>query len=377
MVKSIDIFQVQIDLFLDYYLRKGSIMSCNKCSEKFYLSEKSGSIHFFSEFDELVQKIDFFTKKLLVKSVVQNGLVTIDAENVKLFFSENLDAFNIFFNQLERDAIKVFVENDENKFSFKSILSSKPLQRYLNLFEDREFFDIINNESLTSHFQPIIEIENNSIFGYETLVRGVKENGDLMFPNELFSKSKRNDMNFKLDRLCRESSLKTAATKKVHQKVFINFIPTSIYDPEFCLASTEKWAKQLEFDPSQIVFEVVETELVKDQKHLKNILQFYRSKGYKIALDDVGEGYSSLNMLIELKPDIIKIDRNIIDGIDKNELKQSVYKALYTLAKEHNILVLAEGIETLGELQTVKSIGVDLAQGYYFAKPTAEPIRRI
>jgi len=157
----------------------------------------------------------------------------------------------------------------------------------------------------------------------------------------------------------------------------INFIPTSIYDPEYCLNSTVKWANQLEFDPSQIVFEVVETEFVKDQKHLKKILEYYRSKGFQIALDDVGEGYSSLNMLIELKPDIIKIDRNIIDGIDKNELKQSVYRALFNLAKEHDITVLAEGVETKGELQTINSIGVDLVQGYYFAKPCAEPIRKI
>jgi len=273
--------------------------------------------------------------------------------------------------------IKLLITDDKTEFNFQSILSAKPLQRYINLFDDKEFFDILNNESLTSHFQPIIDMRSNSIFGYETLVRGVKEDGTLMYPDELFTKSKRNDLNFKLDRLCRESALKTAATKKVHQKVFINFLPTSIYDPEFCLSSTEKWAKQLEFDPSQIIFEVVETELVKDQKHLKSILEFYRSKGYKIALDDVGEGYSSLNMLIELKPDIIKIDRNIIDGIDKNKLKQSVYKALFNIAREHGIEILAEGIETAYELETIKSIGVDYVQGYYFAKPTAEPIRKI
>lgn len=220
-------------------------------------------------------------------------------------------------------------------------------------------------------------MKTNTIYGYEALVRGVKEDGELMYPDELFSKSKRNDLTFKLDKLCRESALKTAATKKIKQKVFINFISTAIYDPAFCLASTQKWVNQLDFDPSQIVFEVVETEWVKDQKHLKSILEFYRAKGYKIALDDLGEGYSSLNMLIELQPDIIKVDRNIIDGIDTNELKQSVYRALYNIAREHNIEVLAEGVETAAELEMVKSIGVDYVQGYYYAKPSAEPITKI
>lgn len=352
-------------------------MSCTKCNENFLLKNESGIIFFITEVDELIKKSEIFLEKLSLKSKNLNGLLSISVDDEKEFFRSNIDAFKTYFNSLERENIKIFICEDENSFNFKSILLAKPLQRYINLFDDQDFFDIVNNESLTAHFQPIIDMKDNRIYGYETLTRGVQEDGSLMYPDILFAKSKRNDYNFKLDRLCRESALKTAATKKVHQKVFINFIPTSIYDPEFCLNSTVKWAKQLEFDPSQIVFEVVETELVKDQEHLKKILQYYREKGFKIALDDVGEGYSSLNMLIELKPDIIKIDRNIISDIDRNELKQSVYKALYTLAKEHNITVLAEGIETAYELDMIKSIGVDLAQGYYFAKPSSEPVRRL
>lgn len=352
-------------------------MSCTKCSEKFTLDTKSAVVYFISELEELAMKSESFLKKLSLNPTYEKGLVSIEVNNASEFFCENIDAFKSSFSELERDTIKIHISQNKDEFSFQAVLSAKPLQRFVNLFDDKDFFDIVNNESITSHFQPIIDMKTNTIYGYETLARGVKEDGSLMYPGELFDKSNRNDFTFKLDRLCRESSLKTAATKKVHQKIFINFIPTSIYDPEFCLKSTEKWAKQLEFDPSQIVFEVVETEKAKDQKHLAHILQYYRSKGYKIALDDVGEGYSGLNMLIELKPDIIKVDRNIIDGIDKNELKRSVYKALYSLAKEHGITVLAEGIETPYELETIKSIGVDLAQGYYFAKPTAEPIRKI
>lgn len=352
-------------------------MACNKCNEVFTLQPTEGKIYFIVEHDELLIKSKIFLQKLFLDFKEIQGLLCVESDNCKQFFKENLDAFHSYFNSLERDDISIYIQDEAHPFDIRSILSSKSLQRYLNLLEDTEFFDVINHESITSHFQPIIDMKNNTIYGYETLARGVKDDGSLIYPGELFEKSKRNDLNFKLDRLCRESALKTAATKKIHQKVFINFIPTSIYDPTFCLQSTEKWAKQLEFDPSQIVFEVVETELVKDQKHLKNILEFYREKGYKIALDDVGEGYSSLNMLIELKPDIIKVDRNIIQDINKNKLKQSVYKALYNIAKEQEIEVLAEGVETAYELETVKEIGVDLVQGYYFAKPTSEPVRRI
>jgi len=352
-------------------------MTCTKCSENFNLEKSAGIVLFISEVDELMIKSRIFLENLLLNPEEINGIISIKTDNIYNFFYENIDAIKNYFNTLEREAIKILMINEHNELNYKSVLKAKPLQRYLNVFDDKDFFDVVHNESLTVHFQPIVDMIDNKIYGYETLARGVKEDGTLMYPDVLFEKSKRNDYNFKLDRLCRESALKTAATKKVHNKVFINFIPTTIYDPEFCLQSTVKWANQLEFDPSQIVFEVVETEFVKDQKHLKKILEYYRSKGFKIALDDVGEGYSSLNMLIELKPDIIKIDRNIISDIDTNELKQSVYKALYNLAKEHNITVLAEGVETAYELETIKNIGVDLVQGYYFAKPTAEPIRKI
>jgi len=352
-------------------------MSCEKCKEVFILEHKSATLHFMSEFDELIKKLEKFMKSLSIASRSHEGLCSLEVNDLRVFFSSNLDVMNSYFSEMERESIKLYIQDKDSTFSIQSILLAKPFQRFINLLEDKEFFDIVNAESLTSHFQPIVDVRTDTIFGYEALVRGVKENGELMYPDELFSKSKRNDLNFKLDKLCRESALKTAATKKISQKVFINFIPTSIYDPEFCLASTQKWANQLEFDPSQIIFEVVETELVKDQKHLKRILEFYREKGYKIALDDVGEGYSSLNMLIELQPDIIKVDRNIVDCIDTNTLKQSVYRALYNLAREHGIEVLAEGVETASELEMIKSIGVDYVQGYYFAKPSAEPIRKI
>jgi EAL domain-containing protein (putative c-di-GMP-specific phosphodiesterase class I) len=352
-------------------------MSCNKCNEVFELKHAPSKIYFMSEIDELIQKSKRFIKKFGLEVDQTNFMNYIEVDDAKGFFEQNIDAIHSEFNELECKSIKIFIQDKESEFSYQSILSAKPLQRYLNLIEDKEFFDIVNNQSLTSYFQPIIKASDRTIYGYEALIRGVKENGDLMFPDVLFEKSERNDLNFKVDRLCRESALKTAAVKRISQKVFINFIPTTIYDPEFCLSSTVKWAKQLEFDPSNIIFEVVETENVQDKNHLKEILSYYRKQGFQVALDDVGEGYSGLNMLIDLKPNIIKVDRHIIRDIDKDEFKRSVYKALYTLAKENDIEVLAEGVETSSELEIIEGIGVDYLQGYYFAKPSAEPIRKL
>ncbi len=352
-------------------------MQCSKCNDVFELQTKPAKLYWMSEIEELQEKGEQFLASLGFSTQLHSGVSFIELENTKRFFVENFHAIVKHFTKQECEAIRLHIQNEGESFSFHSVLGAKTLQRYLNLIEDASFFDIINNASLTSYFQPIIKADDRTIYGYEALIRGVKEDGTLMFPDVLFEKSERNDLNFKLDRMCRESALKTAATKKIKQKVFINFLPTSVYDPEFCLRSTVKWAKQLEFDPKNIIFEVVETESVKDKAHLIKILDFYKKEGFSIALDDVGEGYSSLNMLVDIHPDIIKVDRNIITNIDKDKLKQSTYKALCTLARENGIAVLAEGVETKEELATIEDIGVDFVQGYYFGKPNAEPLRKI
>lgn len=351
-------------------------MKC-KCKDIFFISEGKSKIHFITQINELIIKSSKIFKKLGFETAKIENIVTIELNNPRDFFEENFDFLNTIFNDLEKNEIKIFIENEDNKLTLSSILSTKSLNRYLHFVEDKNFFDIIQNSSLTAHFQPIIDMKTNEIFAYEALTRGVLANGELMYPDILFAKSARNDMNFILDRMCRETALKTTAVKKIDAKVFINFIPTSIYDPEFCLASTVKWANQLEFDPKNIVFEVVETQNVEDKEHLKKILNYYREKGFLIALDDVGEGYSSLNMIIDIKPDIIKVDRKIIENIDKDTMKQSIYKALRTICIDNNIKILAEGIETPYELEKIKEIGVDYAQGYYFARPSAEIIRSI
>ena len=215
-----------------------------KCKDIFKISEKESKIHFITQINELIIKSSNLLEKLGFKTNKILGIVTIDEKNPKLFFEENFDFFNTNFNDLEKEEIKIFIENEDNQLSLGTIFFAKSFNRYLHFIEDKNFFDIIENSSLTAHFQPIIDMQTNNIFAYEALTRGVLPNGELMYPDVLFSKSARNDMNFTLDRMCRETALKTTAVKKIDAKVFINFIPTSIYDPEFCLASTVKWAKQ-------------------------------------------------------------------------------------------------------------------------------------
>lgn len=113
---------------------------------------------------------------------------------------------------------------------------------------------------------------------------------------------------------------------------------------------------------------------MEDLGHLKNILDYYRSKGFRVALDDVGSGYSNLNVIAELKPDIIKIDREIIRNVHEDKIKNAILEALVRIARECGIDVLAEGVETVEEFEFLRD-KVDFAQGYFFGKPAPEPVR--
>ena len=177
-----------------------------------------------------------------------------------------------------------------------------------------------------------------------------------------------------LDRICRETHIANAAKALPDDvSVLINFLPTAIYDPGFCLRTTRAAAKRAGLDPARVIFEVVETENVSDLEHLRGILDHYRQGGFRTALDDVGAGYAGLTMLAELSPNLIKIDRELIRQAPGSKMHRIICYALSEIARQSGALCLAEGIETEQEYQTILGIGVDLVQGYYFAKPALEP----
>lgn len=351
-------------------------MSCNKCQSLPVVPKSGGDIIVSCDVTELAKKMGIYLDSQ--KIAYQNE----DAQTLWM----HVEAFDAFlrllceshtFSTIEREAIHLLFLEQGERLSPTKLRLMKSLQQYKDLAGSEYLSTLITKGALTTHFQPIIDLSNDTIYGYESLARGVDDEGGLIYPDKLFEWGRMGDMLFYLDRACRESSLKTAAVKNISSKVFINFIPTTIYDPQHCLQSTVKWANQLEFDSSNIIFEVVESDQVKDIEHLKGILEFYKAQGFKVALDDVGSGYSSLNMIAKLMPDIVKIDRELIDHIDTNEVNQSIFKAIVSIAKENGISVLAEGIERVEEAAFCAKEGADLAQGYYYGRPSAEPVRRL
>ncbi len=231
---------------------------------------------------------------------------------------------------------------------------------------------VIKSGEFTSFLQPIVSIKNSELFGYESLLR-VKDQS--IFPSKLFEIARKTDMHSILDRKAREIAIKTRRNKiPPGIKSFINFLPSTIYNPEYCLKHTFAIVEKYDVNPNDLIFEVVETEKIHNVNHLKSIFTTYRSYGIKVALDDVGAGYSTLDMLAKLQPDYIKIDRQYIKDCHFNKDNQTFLKDILLLAKGLNITVLAEGIETKDEFDYLKHIGIDLAQGYYIGKPSPNPL---
>ncbi|MEM4592798.1 MAG: EAL domain-containing protein [Sulfolobales archaeon] len=347
---------------------------CRKCELLPCIPEDPSQIFFLTAHPLLSQKLKDFLKTQKVDYQDLEEGILCQVQNPRAFLNNLKNELNL--SEPELKDISLVILDPHEMLSFKHFRDLRPLVTWYELLDAAEYLEVLENNRLTVYFHPIVDKDFN-VVGQECLVRGVRSDGSIIPPAFLFEKAEKTQTLFFLDRACREVSIKTAAIKGLRDElVFINFIPTSIYDPRFCLQTTIKWAYQLEFNPSNVIFEVVESQKVSDIRHLSNILEYYKANGFRVALDDVGTGYSSLEMLVNLRPNFIKIDREIVRDIHHDPLRQSIVKALVQICRENDILLLAEGIEKEEEFSYLKDM-VDYFQGFYFAKPNPEPIRKL
>jgi EAL domain-containing protein (putative c-di-GMP-specific phosphodiesterase class I) len=234
---------------------------------------------------------------------------------------------------------------------------------------------LLKQDRLTTFFQPIFQSSDIGLWGYECLMRGQDVGGKMISPAQIIQWAHQEQLIFMLDRVCRETHLRNAGRANIasHANLLINFMPTAIYKPEFCLQTTIAAAKQAGIHPSRIIFEVVEQYEVPDREHLAHVLSYYRQNGYRVALDDLGSGYAGLTLLADLDPDLVKIDRELVAKSVKSPMHRSVCDALIRIGRDNDKLVLAEGIETADEMRLMRQMGVDLLQGFHLGRPAAVP----
>jgi len=218
-------------------------------------------------------------------------------------------------------------------------------------------------------FQPIVDVDSGGVFAYEALVRG--PNGESA--GSVLSQV--NDRNrYYFDQAARVTAIRLASELGIQGNLSINFMPNAVYKPAACIRATMEAAEIYGIDPHRLMFEVTEAEQVADRGHLRAIFDEYREKGLMRAIDDYGEGFAGLNHLIELEPDVVKIDLNLVRGVDTHKSRQAVIRSTALMCEEMGIRLVAEGVETRAEYETLRAFGLRYFQGYWFAKPAFEAL---
>jgi EAL domain-containing protein (putative c-di-GMP-specific phosphodiesterase class I) len=271
----------------------------------------------------------------------------------------------------ERQACKVLLLAEGEAPTLDRMSSVQPLDAFIARARSGWLVEMLSTDSFYVDFQPIVSATlPTEVFAYECLLRGHDAVGKTVPPGLIFGTAREANLLFQVDRAARLTAIRDASAHGVTTPIFINFNPTSVYDPAFCLRTTTRAIEAAGIAPHRIVFEVVESDAVNDTDHLLNIVTFYREQGFRVALDDLGAGYGSLNLLTRLKPDFVKFDRELIRGVDLDPYKQKVFVKLVEMARELEVHTLAEGVETEREYRWLAAQGVEYLQG------TFSPVRR-
>ncbi|WHX99839.1 EAL domain-containing protein [Neobacillus sp. DY30] len=227
---------------------------------------------------------------------------------------------------------------------------------------------IITKRSITLLAQPIFDVATKEVRAWELLTRGPKGTA-LEAPLQLFSVARQTGRLYELEMIVLEKILQQVKASRCRQDIFVNCTPLTLGNIRFTSDLKKLLQKYRGISPKKITFEVTERDSIEGLKNFTFNINVLRLMGFKIAVDDTGAGYASLNTISELMPDIIKIDRSVIENIDKNSVKESMLKGLLLVAKEAGSLLVAEGIENQEEASVLTRNNVDLVQGNFYARP--------
>jgi len=265
-------------------------------------------------------------------------------------------------------------EADCIRFSLRYGEEAAPWNPLSSLFETvsgRGVSEYILHRCFTTYLQPIVGPSGRPI-GYECLLRPLPEQTPFR-PAELFEKARRVGQHTFLDREARHAAIRmSAAHLPKGVKRFVNFLPSSLYCADTCLQGTFDAIRDTGTDPEDVVFEVAETEPL-DNPEMAGIFEQCRKQGVRMAVDDVGSGYATIEAIEQLKPDYVKLDRKWVSYCDQDAEKQKHIEEVLERAAHFHGVVLAEGVEREPEWRFLRRIGVPLLQGYLFGKAAPVP----
>ncbi|HAK88122.1 MAG: hypothetical protein A2077_02885 [Nitrospirae bacterium GWC2_46_6] len=238
---------------------------------------------------------------------------------------------------------------------------------------DRQaILELLDNDSLTTHFQPVFSAKDGSVYGYEALTR-IKEDKNSTNIGDLFKKAIQTNIISSLDVQCRENAIKLSSSLGINSRnsyLFLNVCPEALMDTAHSTGITDEFAEEYGISKDKIILEITEESAIHNYNLFKQTVLYYQKRGYKIAIDDFGAGYGGLKMLSLIEPDFVKIDRHFISNIDKATIKFNLVDSIATACHKIGIKVIAEGIEEEEELKVIMNMGIELLQGFYLHRPS-------
>lgn len=228
---------------------------------------------------------------------------------------------------------------------------------------------ILAAESIHTLVHPVFQLDAMDVIGYEALSRGPKDS-EFERPDKLFSVAYDSDLVMRLERVCRKRALELAAKMPEGRLLFLNIEPDAVSDPQLRDAVTGAMVAQSPIATESIVLEITERAAISDFGAFRTTLDYVRALGFGVAVDDAGAGYGSLQCLAEVRPEWLKVDISLVRGCDSDPVRASLIESLVRFADRHGARLVAEGIETEAELETLRGLGVQYGQGFLLALPT-------
>jgi EAL domain-containing protein (putative c-di-GMP-specific phosphodiesterase class I)/GGDEF domain-containing protein len=233
---------------------------------------------------------------------------------------------------------------------------------------DRALGGLIDVRRLYPVFQPILDLQQGQYVSCEALLRG-PEGSALHSPEQLFAAAAALDCVYDLEWLAVELALEEYSRQRAPLRLFLNMSAGCLHNGRERLQSLRQQLFSLGIPPSRIVIELTESECVTEFPNFKQTLADIRRMGIRIAMDDLGEGFSNLRMWSEVRPEFVKIDRHFITDIHRDPLKFHFVRAMHEIADACGSILIAEGVETEDELNTLRKLDIPLIQGYAIARP--------
>jgi EAL domain-containing protein (putative c-di-GMP-specific phosphodiesterase class I) len=232
--------------------------------------------------------------------------------------------------------------------------------------------ELISKNSLVSHFQPVVSVKKRAVVGFEALARGLDGPFNHFLPDQLFSWAQEASAGNDLDDLCIASALNafTLLPNRASLALFLNLDATRLARGPFPAGGIRKSVEELGLRPQDIVLEFSDLDFERSPG-LKALIESCQSFGFSVALDDLDGSPASLRRMVLLKPNLIKVDDHLVQGLAKDTVQQTLVRGLASLSRNLGALTVAEGVESEEDASMAIELGADLLQGHHYGRPAA------